>query len=106
MKPSIDDLKPFVKDRTKAAEKYNVSERTISRWMKSYDIYLPKSNYGVKLDIQKAREIRTKYTSGILIKDLAEQYDVTFSAISRIINNVTYCESHDTAQVNVTYNIK
>ena len=64
MKPSLNDLKPFVNNRKKAAEKFDVSERTISRWMKLHGIYCPTTNYGVKLDIQKARDIRIKHQKG------------------------------------------
>ena len=105
MKPSSKDLLPFINNRKEAAEKFAVSEKTVSRWMKSYGIYNPKKNYGCKLDIIKAREIRKKYEQGTEIKDLAEEYQVTFSAVSRIIRNITYSENTDTAEVSVIYNI-
>lgn len=69
-------------------------------------MYKPKKNYGSKLNLEKARAIRKKHEDGQEIKDLAEEYHVTFSAISRIIQNLTYPEVKETATVSVTYNIR
>ena len=72
--------------------------------MQADGIYESKINYGAKLNSQKAREIRAKYESGISIKDIAKEYKVTFSTVSRIIQNVTYREIKETARVAVVYN--
>ena len=105
MMPSKEELLPYVDDRKSAAEKFDVSVKTISRWMKENGIYKPKKNYGTKLNLEKARDIRKKYEDGQEIKDLAKEYHVTFSAISRIIQNITYTDLKETAIVSVTYNI-
>jgi transposase len=106
MKPSSKELIEFIDDHKKAADHFGVSEKTICRWMKVYGIYQPKMNYGTKLSFEKAREIRKKYSDGAEIKNLAEEYHVTFSTISRIIHNITYTEIKETATVSVTYNIR
>lgn len=105
MMPSKEQLMPYINDRKSASNKFGVSLKTISRWMKKYEIYVPKENYGNKLNINKAREIRKKYEEGIEIKDLAKEYNVTFSTISRIVQNVTYSEIRENARVSVVYNI-
>ena len=105
MKPSKEDLLLFIKDRKGAAKHFGVSEKTICRWMKSENLYESKANYGVKLNMQKAQAIRKKFEDGIEIKELAKEYQVTFSAISRIIQNRTYREIKQTANVSVTYNL-
>lgn len=104
MKPSVDELTLFVKDRKSAAKHYGVSEKTIVRWMQSAGLYEAKENFGVKLDMQTAQQIRKKYNDGTEIKDLASEYKVTFSTISRIIHNITYPERKDVAIVKVIYN--
>jgi len=106
MRPPKEKLEPFVNDRQMAAEKYKVSERTVSRWMQYYGILERKNNMGCnKLDANKAHEIRQKRSEGATLKELAEEFGVTFSTISRIIHNINYKElSKDTAQVRVVYN--
>ena len=105
MKPSSEQLRPFVDDRKAGAEKFGVSVKTISRWMKDEGLYKPKNNYGNKLNLDKAREIRKKHADGSEIKELANEYHVTFSTVSRIVQNITYPEIKETAIVSVTYNI-
>lgn len=87
------------------AERFGVSERTVRRWLKFYDMYCPTPNFGgSKLNLRLAREIRCRYTNeGVSIKDLAQAYQVTFSTISRILHNQTYPEK-DTAKVSMIYN--
>ena len=101
---SLEELTPFINDRKSAAIHFGVSDKTISRWMKKLGLYLPKKNYGTKLNLQKAQEIRVKYSNGSEIKDLAKEYEVTFSTISRIIDNISYKTTKDTATVTVIYN--
>jgi transposase len=107
MIPEKKELLPYVKKRKEAAEHFNVTERTIVNWMKKYNIYKPKKNYGCnKLNLEKAKEIRSLYKNGKKIKELSKKYKVTIATISRIINNIVYKENmeHDTADVTVIYN--
>ena len=108
MRPPKDKLEPFVQNRDAAADKFGVSERTICRWMKHYGILERKNNMGCnKLDLSKAREIRLKYSEGASMNDLADEYGVTFSTVSRVIHNINYKEpSKETAIVRVIYNPK
>lgn len=103
MNPSIEELKPFVNNMKAASEKFEVCERTIYRWMKNYGLYKRRDNYGSKLNMQKAQKIRQKYKNGIRIKDIAKEYGVTFSTISRILHGITY-RIKETACVKVIYN--
>jgi transposase len=105
MKPSKETLLPYVHNRKEAAEKFGVSCKTILRWLKSYNIY-EHGHYGRgKLNQEKAREIRQKYDEGMAIKNLAQEYKVTFATISRVIHRITYREpSLDQANVSVVYN--
>lgn len=107
MRPPRDRLEPYTQDRNAAAEKFGVSERTICRWMQYYGILERKNNMGCnKLDLAKAREIRRRHSEGVSINDLADEYGVTFSTISRIIHNINYKESpKETAIVRVIYNL-
>lgn len=108
MRPPKEKLEPYVLNRDAAAEKFGVSERTICRWMQHYGILERKNNMGCnKLDLSKAREIRRRYSEGSTMNDLAEEYGVTFSTISRIVHNINYKEpSKETAIVRVIYNLK
>lgn len=100
------DILPYVNNRKEAAKKFEVTEKTIVNWLKFHGLYEPKENYGCgKLNLEKALEIRKLYESGKKMKELASIYNVTFSTISRIIHNVIYSESKNTATVNVIYNI-
>lgn len=104
MKPSKEDLLPYVHKRKEAADIFGVSEKTILRWLKSYNIY-EHGQYGRgKLDTKKAKEIREKNKAGISIKKLANEYGVTFATISRVVHYLTYKESEDKAKVSVIYN--
>jgi len=104
MKPSAEKIRTLANNIKEAAKQFDVSEKTICRWLKSEGLYECKSNYGVKLNMQKAKEIRKKFNEGFEIKELASEYCVTFSAISRIVKNITYCEIKETAIVKVVYN--
>jgi len=106
MKVSKEDLLPYLKDRKAAAKKFGVCERTVVRWLQIWGLYEPKENYGCgKLDLQKAEEIRRKHKEGASVKDLAKEYSVTFSSISRVIHNITYKKQQsEKAEVSVVYN--
>lgn len=104
--PPVEELQPYVDNRKGAAEKFCVSERTIVRWMQQYDIYRPKNNYGCgKLDADKAREMRRLSKQGKTMKEIAVQFKVTISTVSRVLNNTVYKESTDVAEVSVIYNL-
>jgi transposase len=103
--PPKEDLLPYVNNRKEAANVFNVTEKTIILWLIKYDLYKPKCNYGSnKLDIYKAREIRDHYKNGKSMKELAVDYDVTLSTISRIIHNINYHEDKEVAEVHMIYN--
>ena len=92
-------------DRAKIAETYKVSERTVLRWLKHYNIFEARKNYGPnKLDTKKAKEIRRLHAAGSSMKDLAAKYKVTISAIQRVVRHITYPTLKGTADVYVVYN--
>lgn len=100
MKPLKDEIQNL--NRDEIAEKFKVSDKTVVRWLKHYGMFERKSR---KLDKQKAADIREKCKNGISMKDLAAEYEVTFAAISRILNNITYKTHKKTyASVSVLYN--
>jgi transposase len=105
MKPPKEELEPYVHDRKAATKKYDVSEKTIIRWLKSYNIY-EHGHYGRgKIGKEKAVEIRTKHQEGASIKSLAKEYDVSFASISRVVHRITYKDAGpDFANVSVVYN--
>jgi transposase len=106
MIPSKDELLPYRESRKEAAKKFGVTEKTIINWLKKYNLYQPKPNYGCgKLDGKRATEIRKLHSEGASIKELSKKYDVTFATISRIIHNLIYREEKGTAIVNVVYNL-
>ncbi len=87
--------------REEIAEKFGVSDKTVVRWLKHHKMFEGK---GRRLGQCKANEIREKYKGGNSIKKLASEYEVTFAAISRIINNITYKAHKTYAEVTVSYN--
>jgi transposase len=91
--------------RQEASQYFQVTERTIIRWLKHYNLYTPTENYGCnKLNMEIAREIRHSYKAGMTMKELAKKYEVTISTISRIIHKINYPENTEVATVNVIYN--
>ena len=106
MKASKTDLLPYLNNRKEAAKKFGVCERTVVRWLISYDLYQARKNYGCrKLDIQKAKKIREKHKEGASLKELAKGYGVTFSSISRVVHGITYKEPPpEEAKVTMVYN--
>jgi len=103
MRPPRNKLTPYKGDRKKIAQDYGVSERTAIRWLDHYGLYKPRDNYGYKLNMKKAREIRRLYREGTSMRDIAQRYDVTFASISRVVHGVTYKEKQ-VADVFVIYN--
>ena len=57
-----------------------------------------------KLNHDKAKEIRNLYNDGVKVSDIAKIYDVTISSIYNVVNNVTYHQSNNVADVKVIYN--
>jgi len=106
MKASKSDLLPYLNNRKEAAKKFGVCERTIVRWMVSYDLYQPRKNYGCrKLNNHKAKEIREKHKCGLSLTELAEEYKVTFASISRVIHGITYkVPPPEKAKITMVYN--
>lgn len=101
-RPSKEELEG--RDRKELACSYNVSIRTICRWLDFYGLYKPKENYGpYKLTLEQVIEVRAMYLAGWKRKDLAARYGVTFAAISRVIHKITHA-THESAIVSVVYN--
>lgn len=107
MIPKQEDLQPYVYNRKEAAKKFGVTEKTIINWLKKYDMYQPRENFGCgKLNFEKAFEIRKEYKTGSSMKVLSQKYNVTLATISRVVHNLIYREKHEEfAKVNVIYNI-
>lgn len=99
MRPSKEQL--IYINREEIVKKFNVSDKTVIRWLKHYGIFDRK---GRKLNLNKAKNIRSKHKNGISIKELAKEYEVTFSTISRVVNNITYKNKSTYANVSVVYN--
>lgn len=104
-KPSKEKLLSF-KTREDAAEAFNVSVRTVIRWLDEYGEYHPRKGYGPKLTEDQVVKVRLLHQDGWAIKDLAKKFNVTFSSISRIIHGITHkTKSKDVAEVSVVYNV-
>lgn len=105
MIPAKEELVPFNGDKKSIAKAFKVTDRTVYRWLKHHGLDCPKKNFGpYKLDDSKAKEIRRLHASGISAKLLAKKYGVTIAAIGRVLNNITYREIRETAEVYVIYN--
>lgn len=103
MKPSKEELLPYVGDnRKRIAEIFDVSERTVVRWLKEYGLF-QRVGRG-KLSLKKARLIRQEHHKGASIKELSSKYNVTFASISRVIHHITYPDRKEFAKVSVIYN--
>jgi transposase len=102
MKPSKEELLVYAGDRKQIAEVFGVSDRTVVRWLKEYDLF-ERVGRG-KLNLQKARQIRNEHQKGASMKELASKYNVTFASISRVVHGLTYPEHKEFAKVSVVYN--
>jgi transposase-like protein len=98
--PPVEELRPYKNNRKLAAEKYGVCEKTVIRWMQKAGLY----QAFPRLSFEKAEEVRRHYEEGKTMKELAAQYGVTFSTISRIIHKITYHKEKEVADVSVIYN--
>jgi transposase len=90
MIPKLDELKPYTNDPKMAAKKFEVSERTIKRWLTFYKLYEPKNSQPNKLNKAKANIIRDLDIQGYTQKELAKMFNVSQANIGRIINNIYY----------------
>ncbi len=107
MTPPKEELLPFIEDRHSAAAHFGVTAKTIVAWLKKYDLYEPRANYGPgKLSSDDVLNIRLLHEQGVPIKTIAEKFNVTFSTISRTIHNVYHSKVNDTACVSVVYNVE
>ena len=90
MRPNKEELRKY--DIPTAAKKFEVSTRTIRRWLAQEGIYNPKPGYGPgKLDKNKAAEIRRLYfVENYTQIKLAKIHGVTQAMIGRIVNNLAY----------------
>lgn len=86
------ELIPYQNHLEEAAKHFDVSQRTIRRWLAKVGLYNPKKGWGRgKLGHSQAQEIRDlyrqeKYTQA----ELAEMFDVSQGMICRIVNNLNY----------------
>lgn len=103
--PELADLLPYVSNRAEAVQKFQVTEKTIIRWMKQYEIYQPIRNcVSKKLNFELAQQIRELHKTGKTINELSTQFKVTPSAIGRAVHGITYKEGREVADVQVIYN--
>ena len=103
-KPSKNELKAFLNNKKDAAKKFEVSERTIYRWMLEYGICEKKSNYGPKLSAKKVEQIRARHQAGDSVKQIAKKHKISLATVYRIVKNITHKQSStDSAKVSVIY---
>jgi response regulator of citrate/malate metabolism len=92
MRPTKPELQPYEHDIKGAAKTFNITEQTVRRWLKYYNIYHPRNNYGPKHIhkniISEIRKIaRTdKYTQ----KELGSKFGLSQAMIGRIINEISH----------------
>jgi len=89
--PKKEELLQYANNIKEASIKFNVSERTIRRWLKLHNIYYPKSNYNPnKLTTEQVVEIREKYNAGHNQQKIANEFKVSQATIANIINYKTH----------------
>ena len=73
------------------SRKYNISKQRITRFLKSKNITIDKDRAkltnSIKLSDDKINSVIEKYKNGILIKDIADQEDLTIMIVSRILHD-------------------
>jgi len=90
VKPNKEELEKFQNDLAGGAKAFDVSERTIRRWLEAEGLYRPMEGYGPnKLTPKQVDDIRhlhtvKKYTQS----QLGKRFGVTQATIGRIINNI------------------
>jgi transposase len=102
MIPTLLQLNKF-DTRQSIMNHFDVSEKTVIRWLKFYGIYEKRENFGRKLNQKDAKNIRNSHKSGCSIQSLSENYNVTVSTIYRILKNETHVVK-DFAKITVIYN--
>ena len=92
MKPPKQELIPYQNDFPGAAKQFGVTERTIRRWMVSYELYQPKNNFGPgKLTKKQVQEIRVLYEADACTQAaLAERFGVSQPTIGKIVNHISH----------------
>jgi len=91
MKPTKNELLPYIADLGSAAKRFNKSERTVRRWLKEYELWVPRENYGPGKLKEHAKAIRALDATGKYTQmNLAEMFGVTQAAIGRVLNNIYY----------------
>lgn len=97
-----------IKNNKIIIEKENIPEEIKAHFIwKSldYKIICPEKQYFNKLNIHKAREIRSLfYDNNVSAIDLANQYKVSKSTIYNVLNNSSYQE-RNVANISVIYNL-
>lgn len=90
LKPHREDLAKYAKDIKGAALKWDVSERTVRRWLQSYDLYSPRKGYGPgKLDKNKVSKIRELIETHTQV-EIAKMFGVSQATVGRVVNNITH----------------
>ena len=91
-KPDRLTLLPYQNHLSEAAKRFDVSERTIRRWLDEFGLYHPKKGWGRgKLNQDQVCEIRELYQQEKCTQaQLAEMFNVTQAMICRIVNNVSH----------------
>lgn len=103
--PPLEVLKPFANDIANAAVQFDVSERTVRRWLHSAGLTEKKTGWGPKLNKSQVNEVHKLDREGFKIVEIAKMMNVSHVAISKIINGQTHiAKGKDTAVVSVIYN--
>jgi len=104
MKPTKETLYPFRKDIRNAANYFGVTEQTIRRWLKYYEIYEPKRNYGPnKLTAQDKIVIRKLYFSDKHTQqEIADKFEISQTMVGKIVNKY-HSDIHFGANAEIIY---
>lgn len=91
-KPNRLALIPYQNHLKEAANKFDVTERTIRRWLSEEGLYSPRKGWGrgklTQTQVQKIRELyrQDKHTQA----ELAEKFDISQAMVCRIVNNTSH----------------
>lgn len=104
--PTLEELKPFLNDIANAAVHFNVSERTVRRWLHATGLTEKRSGWGPKLKKSQVNEIHRLDSQGMKVVDIAKLMNVSHAAISKILNGQSHAPkgNTETAIVSVIYN--
>ena len=83
-----EELEKFAGNIKAAAIEFNVSERTIRRWLKSVGLYQPQTKYNPgKINAQQIKEICYLYNAlDLTQQEIANKYKISQAMVGRIIN--------------------